>query len=111
MNFHSIIQTQFHTKIQILRTDNGTEYFNHSLSTYLQENGIIHQSSCVDTPQQNGVAERKNRHILEVARALLFSSHMPTQFWGDSILTATYLINRMPSRVLSFRNSKSFFLI
>ena len=57
MNFHSMIQIQFHTKIQILRTDNGTEYFNHSLSTYLQENGIIHQSSCVDTPQQNGVVE------------------------------------------------------
>ena len=50
MNFHSMIQTQFHTKIQILRTDNGTEYFNHSLSTYLQENGIIHQSSCINTP-------------------------------------------------------------
>ena len=54
MHFHSMIQTQFHTNIQILRIDNGTEYFNHSLSTYLQENGIIHQSSCVDTPQQNG---------------------------------------------------------
>ena len=79
-----MIQTQFQTKIQILRTDNGTEYFNHSLSTYLEENGIIHQSSCVNTPQQNGVAERKNRHILEVARALLFTSHMPSQFWGDS---------------------------
>ena len=102
MNFHSMIQTQFHTKIQILRTDNGTEYFNHSLSTYLQENGIIHQSFCVNTPQENGVAERKNRHILEVARALLFTSHMPSQFWGDSILTTTYLINQMPSRVLSF---------
>eukprot|EP00261_Vitis_vinifera_P034034 XP_019075277.1 PREDICTED: uncharacterized protein LOC100267868 isoform X5 [Vitis vinifera] len=84
LNFHSMIQTQFQTKIQILRTDNGTEYFNHSLSTYLEENGIIHQSSCVNTPQQNGVAERKNRHILEVARALLFTSHMPSQFWGDS---------------------------
>ena len=102
MNFHSMIQTQFHTKIQILRTDNGTEYFNHSLSTYLQENGIIHQSSCVDTPQQNGVAELKNKHILEIARALLFTSHMSSQFWGDSILKATYLINLMLSRVLSF---------
>ena len=93
MNFHSMIQTQFHTKIQILCTDNITEYFNHSLSTYLQENGIIHQSSYVDTPQQNRVAEWKNRHILEVARALLFNSHVPSQFWGDSILTTTYLIN------------------
>ena len=102
MNFHSMIQTQFHTKIQILCTDNITEYFNHSLSTYLQENGIIHQSSCVDTPQQNGVAELKNKHILEIARALLFTSHMSSQFWGDSILKATYLINLMLSRVLSF---------
>ena len=101
MNFHSMIQTQFHTKIQILCTDNITEYFNHSLSTYLQENGIIHQSSCIDTPQQNEVVERKNRHILEVARTL-FTSHMPSHFCGDSILTATYLINRMPSWVISF---------
>ena len=113
MNFHSMIQTQFHTKIQILCTNTGTKYFNHSLSTYLQENDIMHQSSCVDTPQQNGVVERKNRHIIEVARALLFTSHMPSHFWGDSILTTTYLINRMPSWVISFvtfsKNSKSFF--
>ena len=89
MNFHSMIQTQFHTKIKILRTDNGTNL----LSIYLQENCIIHQSSCVDTPQQNGVAERKNKYIFEVACVSLFTSHMPSQFWGDSILTATYLIN------------------
>ena len=101
-SFYAMIQTQFQTKIQILRTDNGTKYFNHTLGPFLQENGILHQSSCVDTPQQNGVAERKNRHILEVARALMLTTHMPTMFWGDAILTATYLINRMPSRVLSY---------
>ena len=80
MNFHSMIQTRFHIKIQILRTDNGTKYFNNFLSTYLQENGIIYQSSCADTPQQNGVAKWKNRYILEVAHVLLFTSHMPSQF-------------------------------
>ncbi|RVX23597.1 Retrovirus-related Pol polyprotein from transposon TNT 1-94 [Vitis vinifera] len=78
---------------QILKSDNAKEYFTSSLSTYLQNHGIIHISSCVDTPQQNGVAERKNRHLLEVARCLMFSSNVPNYFWGEAILTATYLIN------------------
>ena len=65
--------------------------------------GIVHQSSCVDTPQQNGIAERKNRHLLEVARSLMFSTHVPKHFWGKAVLTAAYLINRMPSRVLNFQ--------
>lgn len=64
-----MIQTQFQTNIQVLRTDNARDFFNSVLGSYLQSNGIIHQSSCVDTPQQNGVAERKNRHLLEVARS------------------------------------------
>ena len=57
--FHTMIKTQFQTTIRILRTDNGREYFSQILGDYLQSAGIIHQSSCVDTPQQNGVAERK----------------------------------------------------
>ncbi|RVW26375.1 Retrovirus-related Pol polyprotein from transposon TNT 1-94 [Vitis vinifera] len=51
-----------------------------------------------DTPQQNGIAERKNRHLLEVARSLMFSMNVPKLFWGQAVLTAAYLINRMPSR-------------
>lgn len=65
--------------------------------------GIVHQSSCNDTPQQNGIAERKNRHLLEVARSLMFSNHVPKFFWGEAVLTAVYLINRMPSRVLNYQ--------
>lgn len=102
-NFHSMIQTQFQTQIQVLRSDNGTEYFNSILGDYLRTKGIIHQSSCPNTPQQNGIAERKNRHLLEVARALMFTTNMPKLFWGDAILTSTYLINRMPSRILSYK--------
>ncbi|RVW17830.1 Retrovirus-related Pol polyprotein from transposon TNT 1-94 [Vitis vinifera] len=95
---------------QILKSDNAKEYFTSSLSTYLQNHGIIHISSCVDTPQQNGVAERKNRHLLEVARCLMFSSNVPNYFWGEVILTATYLINRMPSRVLTFQSPRQLLL-
>ena len=102
-NFHSMIRTQYNVGIKILRTDNGTEYYNSALGSFLLENGLVHQSSCVDTPQQNGVAERKNRHLLEVARSLMFTSNIPKKFWGDAILTACYLINRMPSRVLNYR--------
>jgi hypothetical protein len=67
----------------------------------MSQNGILHQSSCVDTPPQNGVAERKNRHLLEVARALLFQMNVPKQFWADAVSTACFLINRMPSSILA----------
>lgn len=51
-------------------------------------------------PQQNGVVERKHRHLLEISRALLFIAQLPKVFWGDSILTATHIINRLPTRIL-----------
>ena len=74
--FNKMIRTQFGTEIKILRSDNGKEYDNSGLSPYLASNGIIHQTSCVDTPQQNGVAERKNCHLLDVARSMLFSMNV-----------------------------------
>ena len=106
-NFSNMIQTQFQTKIRVLRTDNGKEYFHSILGDYLLQNGIIHQSSCVDTPQQNGVSKRKNRHLLEVASALMFTMNVPKYLWGDAILTATYLINRLPNRTLQFESPLS----
>ncbi|RVW64351.1 Retrovirus-related Pol polyprotein from transposon TNT 1-94 [Vitis vinifera] len=102
-NFNNMVQTQFQAKIQVLRTDNAREYYHNILGSYLLENGIVHQSSCIDTPQQNGVAERKNRHLMEVARSLMIASNVPKQLWGEAVLTATYLINRMPSRILQFK--------
>ena len=96
-NFNTMIQTQFQTKIKVLKTDNAKKYFTSILGDYLLSQGIVHQSSCIDTLQQNGVAERKNRHLLEVVRSLMFTTRVPKFFWGEAVLTATYLINRMPS--------------
>jgi transposase InsO family protein len=103
-NFANLIETQYNTKIKILRTDNGTEFINQKFSNFTKSRGIIHQTSCVYTPQQNGVFERKNRHLLEMTRTLLFQNNAPKIFWSDAVLTATYLINRLPSANLSFKS-------
>ena len=71
-----------------------------SFQNYMSHNGILRQTSYVDTLSQNGVAERKNRHLLETARALMFQMKVPKQFWADAVSTACFLINRMPIVVL-----------
>jgi transposase InsO family protein len=82
-----------------LRSDNAKEYKSSSFASFLFDKGIIHQTLRIHSPQQNGVAERKNHQLLDVARALLFHRHAPRQFWSDVFLAACYLINRMPSSV------------
>lgn len=100
--FIAMVNNQFHKSVKNLRSDNGTEFVNQDCNKWLKEKGIIHQKSCPYTPQQNGVVERKHKHLLQVARALMFQSKLPKRFWGESILTATYIINRLPSPVLNW---------
>jgi len=97
------IKNQFGSTIKVLRSDNGTEYVNQKFESFLTLNSIEHQTTCVNTLEQNGVAERKNRHLLEVARSLMFTMNVPKFLWGEAIKTATYLINRMPLRVLEHK--------
>jgi hypothetical protein len=70
----------------------------------LSEHSILHHTSCLDTPTQNGVAERKNQHILEVARSLMFTFNVPKFLWNEVVMNATYLIDRMPSRVMGMKS-------
>ena len=74
------IHTQFHVYVQNLRSHNAKEYASEQFQSFMLQHGILHQTSCVDIPAQNGVAERKNRHLLETTRALLFQMHVPKHF-------------------------------
>ena len=102
-HFLDFVETHFHTKVQFIRFDNAKELSEGSILQLYHDRGIIHQKSCVATPQQNGVLERKHKHLLETARALYFQSLVPLQFWGDRVLTACYLLT-----VCHFRLSISF---
>jgi hypothetical protein len=99
-SFYMEVKNQFDTCIKIFRSDNACEYFHSLLSQFLDDHGIIHLSSCAWSPQQNGVAECKIRHLSEVIRALLFHMQVPKSYWSDAVLIACYLINRMASTVL-----------
>lgn len=72
-----MVLTQFQTKIHVFRSNNGNEYFKKALGKFFLEKGIVHQSSCNDTPQQNRIAEQKNKQLLEVARGLCFTNKVP----------------------------------
>ena len=80
--FHAEIQTQFNTSIRILQSDNAKEYLFASVSSFMSSHGILHQFSCAYTLQQNGVAERRNRYLVETARTLLLHHKVPQRFWG-----------------------------
>ncbi|KAJ0816887.1 putative RNA-directed DNA polymerase [Helianthus annuus] len=70
--FFKLIETQFGQKIKVCRTDNGNEFVNKQVKHFFEQNGVIHQTSCAYTPQQNGIVERKHRHLLNTARSLMF---------------------------------------
>ncbi|RDX85355.1 hypothetical protein CR513_33471, partial [Mucuna pruriens] len=87
--------------LQHTNIDNGTKFVNLKFSKFLKDNGVIHELTCVNTPQQNVATKRKNRHLLEVARALLFQMFVSNVYWGEVVLTTTYLINILPTCVLN----------
>lgn len=94
------MKTSLGKKPKIIRSDRGKEYVNKELKNYLKMEGIQIQYTVAYTPEQNGVAERKNRSLLESARCMLYDADMDKKYWGEAINTANYLQNRLPSKCI-----------
>ncbi|KAL6269518.1 hypothetical protein ACE6H2_026429 [Prunus campanulata] len=104
LKFHAMLVTQFTASVKCLQSDGGGEFTSKLFTDYLASKGIEHQLSCPYTPQQNGLAERKNRHLIETSITLLTAAHLPSQFWFHATAHAAYLINRMPSKSLDLQS-------
>lgn len=98
--FKSMVERQVGHKVKILRSDNGTEYVNGAFDSFLKENGIVRQLTVPYTPQQNGVAERFNRTLVEMARCMLVGEGLTENLWAEAVNTAAYLRNRAPTKAL-----------
>ncbi|GJS00055.1 putative ribonuclease H-like domain-containing protein [Tanacetum coccineum] len=94
-DFITFIENQLTKKVKAIRCDNGTEFKNSKLIELCESKGIIRDYSNARTPQQNGVAERKNRTLIEAARTILADSKLPTMFWTKVVSTACYVLNRV----------------
>lgn len=92
-----LVGNQVDRKVRCLRTDNGLEFCNNAFNDFCKKNGIERHRTCADSPQQNGVAERMNRTIMEKVRCLLDESGIEEKFWAEAVATAVYVINRTPS--------------
>ena len=107
IKFQREVENQFDKTIKIFQSDGGGEFSSTLFKGHLEKCGIIHQFSCPGTPEQNGVAERKHRHIVETGLTLLFHANMPLCYWIEAFLTSVYIINRLPSHAIN--NDTPFF--
>lgn len=105
-SFMATVENQTETKIKRIRSDNGTEFVNESMREICTNAGIIHETSVPYTPQQNGVAERANRTLVERARCMLSDSGLEKGLWAEAIHHAAFLINRSVNRSTGNRTSE-----
>ncbi|GKD87118.1 putative ribonuclease H-like domain-containing protein [Tanacetum coccineum] len=89
------IENQINHKVKIIRCDNGTEFKNNDMNQFCGMKRIKREFSVSKTPQQNRVAKRKNRTLIEAARTMLADSLLPTAFWAKAVNTACYVQNRV----------------
>ena len=103
-HFKNLVKNKFNHRIITFYSDNGGEYT--AMRNFLEENGITHLTSPPHTPEHNGFAERRHRHLVETGLALLSHASLPLIYWSYALAAASYLINRLPTSTLS--NSSSF---
>ena len=95
-----MVEKQTRKSVKILRSDNGGEYLSKEFDEYLTSEGILHQTSVPGSPQQNGLAERFNRTLMEMARSMIHGANLPKTLWGEAVHAANYLKNRCPHKGL-----------
>ncbi|GJW01688.1 putative ribonuclease H-like domain-containing protein [Tanacetum coccineum] len=94
-SFITGVENLIDQRVKVIRYDNGTEFKNKEMNQFCERKGIKREFSVARTPQQNGVAERKNRTLIEAARTMLADSKLPTTFWAEAVNTACYVQNRV----------------
>ncbi|RVW47434.1 Retrovirus-related Pol polyprotein from transposon TNT 1-94 [Vitis vinifera] len=100
--FKKMTEAEVDKRIRCLRTDNGGEYTSDEFFSFLRECRVRHQFTCANTPQQNSIAERKNKHLAEICRSMLHAKNVPGRFWAEAMKTAAFVINRLPQQRLNF---------
>lgn len=98
--WEAYVSTQYNAKVQILRSDNGGEYVGSEFQHILQAKGIKHETTAAHTPEHNGVAERKNRTLVESARCMLLHAGLGGSFWAESVFYANEIANAGPTKAL-----------
>ncbi|CAL8992400.1 unnamed protein product [Prunus brigantina] len=100
--FVTYVRNHFSISLKTFQSDGGKEFDNSQFCHFCATNGIVHRFSCPHTPQQNGLAERKHRHIADMGRTLLLTAQFPHNLWAEAFCTTVYLINRLPTPVLQW---------
>ncbi|KAK8934097.1 hypothetical protein KSP39_PZI014574 [Platanthera zijinensis] len=100
--FKAMAEKESGQPLKVLRTDRGGEYTSRLFDSFCKENGISHQLTAAYSPQQNGVAERKNLTIMNMARSMVKEKGLPKMFWAEGVQCAVYLLNRCPTKSVKF---------
>src|SRR5664279_257919 len=105
IDFITLVERQHNEKIMAIRSDNGSEFKNYTVEGFLSDEGIAHQYSTSYTPQQNGVAKRKNRTLMDAARTMIAEFFSPYNFWAEAVSAACHATNRLYLRKLLNKTS------